>query len=75
MIQLIGLSYELMQTLPGILWQRVVLPVTTASGRQGRLRATLELYLQGTLDVLCFSLPSLSSVFFSPLSEFIATAP
>ena len=49
MKQPIGRSYELMQTVPGILWQRVVLPVTTASGRQGRLRATLELYLQGTL--------------------------
>ena len=49
MNQPIGRSYELIQTLPGILWQRVVLPVTTASGRQGRLRATLGLYLQGTL--------------------------
>ena len=49
MNQPIGRSYGLMQTLPAILWQRVDLLVTTVTGRQGRLRATLELDLQGTL--------------------------
>ena len=68
--------------------QRVVLPVT-ASGRQGRLRAGWEYFCIGAsllplsllsscllfLWFLCFSPPSLSSVFFSPRSEFIATVP